>query len=371
LLEKNEKNFALAKSSRRIFLEFELSISMEVRAAAVNDEEEGEDEEDATAHLFLPLAVSAAHAASPAVAELSPPPQQQQQKEEAFDAPMVGLPKLCISKPARVSSNAPGPAPATGARPRHSALLLQQQQSAGKTRMQVQPQRPKTPPSTRQHAQSGAKGRAATKSMTMREARSVSWHNSVLSRPGVRGARSKGGEQMIDLTKSGLTHRAYIHSSSAVINRRAPQRPEGEEVFIAVSGDERKVWSREQDAMTRTIFAAYGSAGGAAARPKKGDMQAEGAMGGDEVRKEWVPKVRKTVRAVQETMRLKNASSTNPRLLRAGQAAEAREEGNLRQERAVNRMQAVARGLSARRVARTRMSHYRARLALGGGVAYA
>ena len=50
--------------------------------------------------------------------------------------------------------------------------------------------------------------------------------------------------------------------------------------------------------------------------------------------------------------------------MQSGQAADALEQYNTRQEDAVNRLQAVARGLSARRNAKNRMCNYRARVAV-------
>ena len=74
--------------------------------------------------------------------------------------------------------------------------------------------------------------------------------------------------------------------------------------------------------------------------------------------------MRGTVRAMQETMRLKHLAASNPLLQLPGTQAKAREELNDRQEAAVYRLQAVARGLSARREAKHRLSDYRARKAV-------
>ena len=179
--------------------------------------------------------------------------------------------------------------------------------------------------------------------------------------------RPKGlGPGEIDLNVTGMTHRAYANASAAVLTRRAPQKPpeDIDLLTLALTSRSKERWHAEQAQFTKSLAAAYGTAG-AGVSPKKLNMQLEDEnKNAETIRTEWTPKVRATVRAMQETMRLKQQAANNPRMLLPGQAAEAREKYNNRQENAVFRLQAVARGLSARRVAKNRLSNFRAQRAV-------
>ena len=190
--------------------------------------------------------------------------------------------------------------------------------------------------------------------------RHVSWY------PGTKQfVRRAPAANHIDLDVTGHTHRAYAHASAAVVHRAAPPRVPDEQdlLTLALTSRSKDRWRAEQAALTKAFAAAYGSAGGGVSC-KQRDLQAEGASSTDEIRREYIPKVRETVRALQETMRLKRLAATNPKIMQAGQADMAREALNSRQVMAVHRMQAACRGLSARREAKRRLSNYRARCAV-------
>lgn len=97
----------------------------------------------------------------------------------------------------------------------------------------------------------------------------------------------------------------------AVVNRAAPQRLDDESLLnLAMTNRSKHRWSADQTTLTEAIVAAYGSAGGGL----KQQLQPEDAHGGaiDKVRAEYVPKVRKTVRAMQNTLRAKKEAASNP-----------------------------------------------------------
>lgn len=191
--------------------------------------------------------------------------------------------------------------------------------------------------------------------------RQVSWCPTVK-----RIVRRSPASGQIDLSVTGETHRAYAHSSAAVIGRAPPQRPEKEDLLtLALTSRSRDRWRDEQAALTKAFAAAYGCAGGGVSG-KQRELGNEAEVKTDEVRAvtEYIPRVRETVRALQETRRLKQLASLNPRLQKVGEAAKARDDLNERHEEAIHRLQAAARGLSARREAKTKLSNYRARTAV-------
>ena len=189
--------------------------------------------------------------------------------------------------------------------------------------------------------------------------RHVSWDPA--TKKIVRHAAASG---QIDLNVTGNTYRAYANSSSAVICRSAPSKPDTDDLTLAMTSRSKGKWGEEQANLTKAFTKAYGYAGGGIV-DMKGALQAESDMQNpDEIRAEYIPRVRKTVRALQETLRLKQLASTNPKLASRGQAPKARDDLNNRQEQAVYRLQAVARGLSARREAKAKLSNYRARRAV-------
>ena len=194
--------------------------------------------------------------------------------------------------------------------------------------------------------------------------RHVNW--SPDTRQIARRVPSKDGklDAALDLSVTGNTHRAYKNASTAVLQRRAPQRPELDTTNLALTSRSKDRWREEQAMLTKAFAAAYGTAGGGVST-KQRDLQEEARpASADEIRAEYIPKVRETVRALQETMRLKQLAATNPKILQAGVAGQARERLNNRQEAAVHRLQAACRGLSARREAKQKLSNYRARAAV-------
>jgi hypothetical protein len=186
---------------------------------------------------------------------------------------------------------------------------------------------------------------------------------------GAKGGGGGGGlglgSNQIDLNVTGNTPRAYLNASMAVMGRSAPQRPADEDLLtLALTSRSKDRWREEQAQLTQSIATAYGYAGAGVSAKKLGLQEEATVANAEAVRAEWVPKVRGTVRAMQETLRLKRLAASNPLLQLPGTQAKAREELNDRQEAAVYRLQAVARGLSARREAKNRLSDYRARKAV-------
>ena len=88
----------------------------------------------------------------------------------------------------------------------------------------------------------------------------------------------------IDLDVKGTTHRAYSDAKEAVRNRKPPQKAPEDKTFDA------KKWAKEQTALTSDLSNMYDKY---KAKPKT-NRNAKG---------EYVPKQRKTQRAVQKPQR--------------------------------------------------------------------
>ena len=149
----------------------------------------------------------------------------------------------------------------------------------------------------------------------------------------------------VDLSIMGNTTRILDGiAMSSVIHRAPPQRPV-DDIALALTSRSMGTLIDEQASLTATFTAAYGTAGGGI-NVKQRDVQVEKSAN-DVVRAEYVPKVRTTVRALQETLRLKREAAANPNL--NPNAAGARAQLNARQQVAAVRLQAAARMHSARR----------------------
>ena len=144
-------------------------------------------------------------------------------------------------------------------------------------------------------------------------------------------------------------------SAQCLSARAAPQRPV-DEVALALTSRSMGMLIDNHASLTAAFTAAYGTAGGGVSA-KQCDVQAEKSTT-DVVRKEYVPKARSTVRALQETLRLKRQAAANPAL--NPHAADARAQLNARHQAAAVRLQAAARMLSARRNTPRSSPHNRA-----------
>ena len=290
---------------------------------------------------------------------------QEQQKQSQEDLVFLALvrspaaptstesaPKAPAERPAeqpkdveRQPAPNPAPAPPPPVKPSMSALKLP-----------VAATKPAPPRPTAAGARPGTR-KPNRKAAMMR----VSFHPSanLLEKPkGLRGGR-------VDLNVTGQTHRAYADSSSAVANRAAPQAPvDVNSMTLALTHRSKDKWTADQQELTSAMMSAYGDVG-ARGVSKGASMQGEDAVS-DEVRSEYVPKVRKTVRAQQETMRLRKQVAANPMLrgiTASGkeEAGEAREKLEARHVAALQKLQSAARGLSARREAKSRSMAFRGR----------
>ena len=278
--------------------------------------------------------------------------------------PAVGVPLSNVMVPAlpmELTRTASPPVIAAVEKPRssHHQGSTASRYSAAATRRGVAPRQSR--PTNLEREMRRAALRAGGRGVT---AHKVSWDPTLLAKPMRKAVKS--GE--VDLSVMGNTHRMLNGiAMESVVHREAPMAPINESALtLALTSRSKDTWHKEQLALTTAMSAAYGAAGGGVVS-KKGSFSSEGPVDRDEkhadVRTaEYVPKVRATVRAMQETMRLKGQAAINPRLLnQSGQAAQAREQINERHQQAIERLQAAARGLTARRQAKSRMSNFRAR----------
>ena len=267
---------------------------------------------------------------------------QQQEQQQVF---------LALVRPPRIASPRPAPAGASGAV--ESKLM-----SMDALKLPLKVAKPvlvsKPAVETKPAPRKPVHHRKASSPGTMR----VSFHqDALLKKPkGLRGGR-------VDLNVTGQTHRAYADSSSAVANRASPEAPvDLSTMTLALTHRSKDRWVADQQELTDMMASAYGDAGSGVRVGKGAGMQGEGVVA-DEVRKEFVPKVRKTVRAQQETMRLRKQVAANPVLRGMGkeEACEARQRLEARHAAALQKLQSAARGLSARREAKSRSMAFRGR----------
>lgn len=143
----------------------------------------------------------------------------------------------------------------------------------------------------------------------MAGSRNVSWDPGLPRTTKPRRRNIPSGQ--VDLSVRGDTHRVLGDIAvDAVVNRVVPKRIEDESLLnLALTSRSKTKWNADQTALTEAIVAAYGSAGGGLKQQlQPEDMRAVA----DKVRAEFVPKVRKTVRALQNTLRAKKEAASNP-----------------------------------------------------------
>ena len=112
----------------------------------------------------------------------------------------------------------------------------------------------------------------------------------------------------VDLSTHGNTHRTYENAKQSVLERLPPSKPLQPPLEEGEAPLDDAAWAEAQKELTQQMTAAYGAN---TALTKKAAMQSEGSSG-DQARGEYVPKARRTVRAKQNTQRMKRQMAGRP-----------------------------------------------------------